>query len=68
MVTSTSTPGSKLMLVCEQGVRSSIGQTERSGTYDLLDNLAGGVQVDQTLVNLELVAIPSLGSLSTRLK
>lgn len=37
-------------------------------THDLLDDLAGGVQVDQTLVNLELVAIPSLGTLTARLK
>jgi len=32
---------------------------------DLLDNLAGGVQVDQTLVHLEFVPVPSLGTLST---
>ena len=38
------------------------------GTHDLLDNLAGGVQVDQTLVDLELVAIPSLGTLTARLQ
>jgi len=37
-------------------------------TYDLLHNLAGGVQVDQTLVDLELVAVPSLGTFTTRLK
>ena len=36
-------------------------------TYDLLDDLAGGVEVDQTLVDLELVAVPGLGSLTARL-
>lgn len=33
---------------------------------DLLDNLAGGVQVDQPLVDFELVAIPCLRTLTTR--
>lgn len=37
-------------------------------THDLLDNLAGGVEVDQTLVDLQLEAIPGLGTLTTRLK
>ena len=36
-------------------------------TYDLLDDLARGVEVDQTLVDLELVAVPSLGTLTARL-
>ena len=36
------------------------------GTYDLLDNLAGGVEVDETLVDLELVAVPGLGALTAR--
>ena len=36
-------------------------------TYDLLDDLARGVEVDQTLVDLELVAIPGLGTLTARL-
>jgi len=33
---------------------------------DLLDNLAGRVQVDQALVDLELVAIPGLGTFTAR--
>ena len=36
-------------------------------TYDLLDDLAGGVEVDQTLVDLELVAVPGLGTFTARL-
>ena len=36
-------------------------------TYDLLDDLAGGVEVDQTLVDLELVAVPGLRTLTARL-
>ena len=44
-------------------------EKEKSGkvTYDLLDDLAGGVEVDQTLVDLQLEAIPGLGTLTTRL-
>jgi hypothetical protein len=37
------------------------------GTYDLLDNFAGGVQVDQPLMDLELVAVPGLRTLTARL-
>ena len=36
-------------------------------TYDLLDDLARGVEVNETLVDLELVAIPGLGTLTARL-
>ena len=36
-------------------------------THNLLDDLAGGVEVDQTLVDLELVEIPRLGTLTARL-
>jgi len=32
---------------------------------DLLDDLRGGVEVDQTLVNAHLVAVPGLGTLTT---
>jgi hypothetical protein len=35
--------------------------------YDLLDDLAGGVEVNEALVNLELVAIPGLGTFTARL-
>lgn len=34
---------------------------------DLLDDLAGGVEVDEALVHLELVAVPGLGTLTARL-
>jgi len=33
---------------------------------DLLDNLAGGVQVDQSLMDFKLIAIPSLRTFTTR--
>lgn len=36
-------------------------------THNLLDDLAGGVQVNKALVHLELVTIPGLGTLTTRL-
>ena len=44
-------------------------EKEKSGkvTYDLLDDLAGGVEINETLVDLELVAIPGLGTLTARL-
>ena len=38
------------------------------GTYDLLDDLTGGVEVNQTLVDLQLIAIPGLGTLTARLE
>ena len=41
---------------------------KRKGTHDLLDNLARGVEVNQTLVDFEFVAIPGLGSLTARLE
>lgn len=31
---------------------------------ELLDNLGGGVEIDQTLVDLHLVAVPGLGTLT----
>jgi len=34
-------------------------------TYDLLDDLGGGVQVDETLVDPHLESVPSLGTLTT---
>lgn len=33
---------------------------------DLLDDLGGGVEVDETLVDAHLVAVPGLGTLTTR--
>lgn len=33
---------------------------------ELLDDLSGGVEVDQTLVDLHLVAVPGLGTLTAR--
>lgn len=38
-----------------------------SPTHNLLHNLARRVKVDETLVNLELVAVPRLGTLTARL-
>ena len=37
------------------------------GTYDLLHDLAGRVKVNKTLVDLQLIAVPGLGTLTTRL-
>lgn len=67
MVTSTSTPGSKLMLVWSSRMRRGLLE-DWEGTYDLLDNLAGGVQVDEALVDLELVAVPGLRTFTARLE
>ena len=36
-------------------------------THNLLDDLARGVEVDQTLVDLELVTVPGLRTLTARL-
>jgi len=41
---------------------------EKRNTDNLLDNFTGGMQVDQTFMNLELVTIPCLGTFTTRLK
>lgn len=41
---------------------------EQRQTHDLLDDLAGRVEVDEALVDLELVAIPGLGTLTARLR
>lgn len=41
--------------------------TSVQSTHDLLHDLAGGVEVDEAFVNLELVAIPGLGTLTARL-
>jgi hypothetical protein len=69
MVTSTSTPGSKLMLVWDTRIGPQAkGGWEKKGTHDLLDNLARGMEVNQTLVDFEFVTIPGLGSLTTRLE
>ncbi len=37
-------------------------------TYNLLDDLTGRVEVDQTLVNLEFVTVPCLRTLTARLQ
>lgn len=67
MVTSTSTPGSKLMLVCgKKKSQSTKGWSDR-GIYDLLDDLTGGVEINETLVDLELVTVPGLRTLTARL-
>mgnify|MGYP007051644868 CR=1 FL=1 len=40
----------------------------RRKTYDLLDDLAGGVQVNEALVDFQLIAIPGLGTFTARLE
>ncbi len=69
-MTSTSTPGSKLILVCEHTHRTSGERRvkENKNTHDLLDNLARRVEVNEALVDFEFVAIPGLGSLTARLE
>jgi hypothetical protein len=44
-----------------------MGQDKPPNTDYLFDDLTGSVQVDQALVNLELITIPGLGTLTTRL-
>ena len=77
-LTSTSTPGSREMEVCEKTKMASrlaavgreegetVGRVGRRGTYDLLNDLGRGVQVNEPLVDLHLESVPGLGSLSTR--
>ena len=76
-VTSTSTPVSSWIEVYgKDGNNRGAGRGQRSGlawggptdevwTYDLLDDLGGGVQVDETLVDPHLESVPSLGTLTT---
>ena len=52
---------------CLQPEMRNSTYTDGEKTYNLLDNLAGRVEVNKALVNLELVAVPGLGSLTTRL-
>lgn len=59
MVTSTSTPGSMLMEVIYAAMSTCSGT--RATPY-LLDNLRGRVQVDETLVDAHLIAIPGHGT------
>jgi hypothetical protein len=71
MVTSTSTPDSMDMEVCERRGRvrkwRERKERKRKTTHDLLDNLSGGLEVNEALVDLHLEAVPGLGSLSARL-
>ena len=48
----------------------SLGQIFCNGsvTYNLLHDFAGGVQVNEPLVDLELITIPGLGTLTARLR
>ncbi len=49
-------------------MRSYLIKISGASTYDLFHDLARGVQVDQALVNLELIAIPCLGTFTKRLQ
>jgi hypothetical protein len=42
-------------------------QEKKRIAYDLLDDFARGVEVNEALVYLELITIPSLGTFTTRL-
>lgn len=59
MVTSTSTPGSKLMDVWEMSFREAATHN-KDLPYDLLDNLTGRVKVNETFVDLEFITVPGL--------
>ena len=48
--------------------RCDLGAAETDLTHDLLDNLGGGLEVDETLVDAHLEVVPGLGSLSARLQ
>jgi hypothetical protein len=56
------------MLVWNTRIKPRANGRSRNDTHNLLDNLARGVEVDQTLVDFEFVAVPGLGSLTTRLE
>jgi len=62
-VTSTSTPGSSEMEVCKSALMMCKCD---ASTYDLLDDVSGRVEVDETLVDSHLVSVPGLGTLTTR--
>ena len=51
----------------ESKLKNSRNKKE-SETDDLFHDLTGGVEVDEALVNLHLIAIPGLGTLTARLK
>ena len=51
----------------ESKLKNSRNKKE-SETDDLFHDLAGGVEVDEALVNLHLIAIPGLGTLTARLE
>jgi len=71
MVTSTSTPGSREIEVYTQSRHQPAWNDKifkRRETHNLLDDLAGRVQVNQPLVNLELVTVPGFGTLTARLE
>ena len=68
MVTSTSTPGSREMEVYNKHKHMYYVAQSELATHDLLNDLAGGVEVDKALVDLELVAVPGLRTLTARLK
>jgi hypothetical protein len=44
----------------ESGRQENIKYNHTCFTHDLLDDLAGGVEVDETLVNFEFVTVPGL--------
>jgi len=46
--------------------RLAEGKVERK-TYNLLDNLARGVQINEALVDFEFITVPGLGTLTARL-
>jgi hypothetical protein len=67
MVTSTSTPGSKLILVwwvCKTNVKRG-GLEEKA--HNLFDNLTRGVEINETLVDFEFITVPCFGTLTARL-
>jgi len=44
------------------------GRGRKKWAYNLLNDLTGGVQVNEALVDLQLKTIPGLGTFTTRLE
>ena len=55
------------MLVCVKHIRGNPSVKCREKAHNLLNDLAGGVQVDETLMDLEFITIPGLGTFTTGL-
>jgi hypothetical protein len=48
--------------ICKISILKEMQQNQLAGTYDLLNNVVGAEEIDHTLVDTHLKAIPSLGT------